>query len=551
MQYDFIIVGAGSAGCVMAESLSRGGHHTVLLVEAGKSDASLFVHMPRGVGRVMSDPDNLWVYQPHKADAAPDETERWVRGRMLGGSSSINGMVYNRGQKEDWDALEEAGCHGWGWSSMLPWFRSIEGQQWGEGAEHGTDGPLHISRVDHPGGFQRAVIDAGVAMGLNAVEDLNQPHGDGVIGVVPQTIRRGRRWSAAQAFLKRAQGRANLTVLTGAAVERIIFDGDQAVGIEIRDATPSRIRARREVILCAGALESPRLLQMSGIGPADILKDAGVAIVHESPDVGRNIIEHRCLTMRWRTTPAWSTNNHYRGMRLAMSAARWAITNGGPLAAPYADVAAFVRVAPQAVRPDAIIFAMPYSIERNSMPIATEQNPGLSINGYGLRPESRGYLAITGPRPDDPLTIEPNFMATPKDRAVAVGLVHFIRRMVAANPLAAGIGEETFPGSGFADDDSILEAWHRFGHTGYHLVGSCRMGSDKDSVVDENLRVRGVTGLRVMDCSIFPTMISGNTNGPVIAASARGAALVSRSWSNEDGLDVGGLDNAAEIALPF
>lgn len=441
MLYDFIIVGAGSAGCVMAERLSRGGVHSVLLIEAGKSDSSLFVHMPRGVGRVMSDPDNLWVYTPRKADAAPDEAERWVRGRMLGGSSSINGMVYNRGQQEDWDALEEQGLHGWGWSSMLPWFRAIEDQRWGEGDDHGTEGPLHISRAGQADAFQRAVIDSGVAMGLDPVEDLNEPHGRGVIGLVPQTIRQGRRWSAAQAFLKPARKRSNLTVMTGVTVERILFEGGRAVGVHCRDAPSPQFQARREIILCSGALETPRLLQMSGIGPASVLQDADVAIVHESPDVGRNIIEHRCLTMRWSARADWSVNDQYRGLRLVANGARWLLTNGGPLAAPYADVAAFVRVDPQASRPDAMVFAMPYSIERNSMPVATEQRPGLSMNGYALRPESRGHLAITGPRPDDPLMIDPNFMATSGDRAVGVGLVRFMRRMVATSPLAEGLGK--------------------------------------------------------------------------------------------------------------
>lgn len=529
--YDFIIVGAGSAGCLLAARLSENPAHQVLLIEAGPEDKSLYIHMPKGIGKLLTDPTHSYFYPTEPEVGNGNRTEYWVRGKTLGGSSSVNGMMYNRGQPEDYDELEKIGCKGWNWKSILPHFRKIEDHELGASELRGEGGPLKISLPETKDPLYEAMIESGRKVGLTPRQDMNGPVPAGIggsIGYFPRTIWKGRRWSSARAFLTPSRQRPNLTVLTGTQVERVIFEGTCARGVQCLGSHAGSYFATGEVILCAGAIVSPQLLMLSGVGPAAALQELGIEVVHDNPNVGQHMREHRVLSMQFRLSKPISHNKQYHGLRMYWNGLKYLLTRRGVMAAGAYEVGAFARTRPEEARPDAQLLLAPYTFDVSGEKLTFEKDNGMAALAFILRPDSEGSITLRSANPQEPPLIRPNYLATEHDRQAAIRLVRYIRRFVSSEPLADFVVEETLPGSSFATDEQIIEAWNSMGTCGFHAIGTCKMGGSDDdtAVVDERLRVRGVERLRVIDCSVLPIMVAGNTNGPIMAVASRAAELI-------------------------
>jgi choline dehydrogenase len=526
-RFDYVIVGAGPAGCVLANRLSADPRVEVLLVEAGDWDSNPLIAMPRGFGELLGDPATAWHY-PTRPFGPSQEVEYWVRGKTLGGSSSVNGMVYSRGNRADYDALERLGNPGWGWDEMLPVFKEIEDNALGASAVRGAGGPLHVSTVDGTDPLLEDVIAAGTELGWRRMQDLNETDEERV-GYAMATIRDGRRVSAADAFLHPVMDRPNLTVALNTVVEQVVLDvldGRRAVGVRGRDA---EFLATREVILAAGAIATPKILQLSGIGPAEKLRSAGVDVVVDSPNVGARLREHRVFMLQFRLAEDLGYNKLLATEAGQQAAAlQYQTTRRGPLAAPPCDIDAFFKTRPELDRPDAQIQIAAYSILplEPGAPLQIEREPGMLCIGFILRPDSEGSIHLTSAHPDAPPDIDTNYFATEHDRTTAVDVFRAMRRLFATEPLAKRTERETVPGHGVQADEEIIDAGLTMGTPGYHAIGTCAMGPNDDDVVDARLRVRGVTNLRVVDASVLPIMISGNLNGPVSALAWRAADFI-------------------------
>jgi choline dehydrogenase-like flavoprotein len=523
--WDYIVVGAGSAGCVMAERLSADPRNRVLLLEAGGEDRSFLIEMPKGIGKLASDPEHAWIFpvaQPRLPDLPP--TESWVRGRGLGGSSSINGMIWMHGQPEDYDAWEQRGCTGWGRTEMGAAFEAIEDHELGPGEGRGVGGPVHISTGTFRYPIAEALIAAGEAMGLRRKEDLNSPDQEG-IGYFPHNIRGGRRESAAKTFLKPARRRANLSVRTGVLVDRIVFEGGRAVAVEVvTDGQPERFDVAGEVILSAGVMASPAILQRSGIGPGALLLKLGIPVVADRAGVGEHLLEHLGFSMPHRLWGAKGNNHEFYGLGLARNVLRYLLTRSGPLATGPYEIGAFARSRPDQPTPDLQIYGSAFTFRRTTdaknYPVqlaAVEREPGFTLYLQLLHLKSEGRVAISGTALDAPLAIEPNWLTDPDDRQAVLAAFHYARALLRQPAIARYLGEELLPGPSVQTDVEILHSFRRLSRCGTHAVGVCRMGGSEEDVCDPDLKVRGVSGVRVIDCSAMPGLISGNTNGPAMA----------------------------------
>jgi len=532
MEFDFIIVGAGSAGCVLANRLSEDGRHQVALFEAGARDTNPWIHIPVGYFRTMGNPATDWCYRTEADPGLNGRAINWPRGRVLGGSSSINGLLYVRGQPQDFDHWRQLGNVGWAWDDVMPLFRRSE--NW-EGARadvetdsdvRGRGGPLNVSasRVSRP--VIDAWVEAATTLGYPRNDDYNGEDQEGV-GHFQMTMRNGRRCSSAAAFLKPARKRRNLHIFTGAQTERVIIEGKRASGIRVRRGNDLvEAWARREVILSAGALGSPHLLMLSGIGTGGELQQHGITVLKDLPGVGKNLQDHLQARPVYSTTASTINSETRHPLQYLGIGLEYALRRAGPMAMAASLGTAFLKTRPELETPDIQFHVQPFSADRPGE--GTHEFSAFTASVLQLRPESTGHLALKSAAPDDHIAIHPNYLATKTDRDTLVAGIKIARAVCAADPVAAMITGEHAPGPSVAvDDDAAILEWARnTATTIYHPTGTCKMGSDPMAVVDARLRVHGVEGLRVADASIMPVITSGNTNAPAIMIGEKASDMV-------------------------
>jgi choline dehydrogenase len=529
---DFIIVGAGSAGSVLAERLSADGRHRVLVIEAGGTDRRFYVQMPLGYGKLFYDPAVNWMYKTQPDPGLAGQRDHWPRGKLLGGSSSINAMVYIRGHRSDYEDWAAAGNTGWGWDEVLAAYRAMEDNEAGGDEWRGTGGPLFISanrRDQHP--LIESCIAAGKLAGLPEVADFNGPEQEGV-GTYQLTVKNGRRNSAARAFLRPAMRRGNLAVLTQAQVTRVVIENGRAVGVEVTHRGALRvIRARAEVILAGGAINSPQLLQLSGIGPGALLAGLGLPVLRDNPNVGDHLNDHQGLNYTWRmTVPTLNQVLRPWWGKLAVGA-RYLLTGRGPLSLSINQGGGFFRTRPGLDRPNMQLYMQAFStlIPRDGERPLLSPDPfaGMSLGLSNCRPTSRGHIRLASPDPLAHPVITANAYSTAQDVEEMLAAVKFLRKIATQPPLARLIAEELRPGPDCRTDDELIADFRARSGTVYHPSCTCQMGPDPaTSVVDPRLRVHGVAGLRVCDASVFPTLIVGNTNAPSMMVGWKGAGII-------------------------
>jgi choline dehydrogenase len=524
-EFDYVIVGAGSAGCVLANRLSADGKNSVLLLEAGPRDTNLWIHVPLGYGRLFKEKTVNWMYQTEPEPGLDGRSVFQPRGKVLGGSSSINGLLYVRGQHEDYDRWRQHGNYGWGFDDVLPYFKKAENQQRGADDFHGSGGPLPVSDLGHPDPLSAAFITAAAETGLPVNPDFNGALQEGA-GFFQTTTRHGRRASTAVAYLGPAKGRNNLRVETSALAQRIVFDGRRADAVEYRQAGALKTaRARREILVSGGAFNSPQLLQLSGVGPADLLRRHGIEVVLDAPGVGQNLQDHMQVRVVMRCSQRITLNdivNH--PVRKILMGMRYAAFRTGPLTIAAGTSGAFFRTNPRLATPDIQAHFLPFSTDK--MGEKLHSFSGFSASVCQLRPESRGSLRIRSADPAAPPEIRINYLATEVDRAANVEGLKMLRKILQAPALRPYVTEEVDPGAKVVSDEALLSYCRARGSTIYHPTSTCRMGNDALAVVDQRLRLRGIEGLRVVDASVMPDLVSGNTNAAVIMIAEKASDMI-------------------------
>jgi choline dehydrogenase len=525
LEFDYVIVGAGSAGCVLANRLSADGKHSVLLLEAGPKDSNLWIHVPLGYGKLFKDKTVNWMYQTEPEPGLDGRTVFQPRGKVLGGSSSINGLLYVRGQHEDYDRWRQHGNAGWGFADVLPYFKKAENQQRGADDFHGADGPLPVSDLGHPDALSAAFIKAAAETGIPENPDFNGVSQEGA-GFFQTTTLHGRRASTAVAYLRPAKARNNLQVETSALAQRIRFEGRRAVAVEYKQAGALRTaRARREILVSSGAYNSPQLLQLSGVGPAELLRQHGIDVVLDTAGVGHDLQDHLQVRVVMKCSQPVTLNDIVNNpVRRMLAGARYAAFRTGPLTIAAGTSGAFFKTSPRLATPDIQIHFLPFSTDR--MGEKLHSFSGFSASVCQLRPESRGSLRIRSADPAAPPEIRINYLAAETDRTANVEGLKILRKILQAPALRPYVTEEAEPGAKVSTDEALLSYCRQRGSTIYHPTSTCRMGSDSLAVVDQRLRVRGIEGLRVVDGSIMPDLVSGNTNAAIVMIAEKASEMI-------------------------
>lgn len=522
--FDYIIVGAGSAGCVLANRLSEDPKISVLLLEAGDKDRYPWIHIPVGYLYCIGNPRTDWGYRTQACDGLNGRSLIYPRGKVLGGCSSINGMLYLRGQSADYDGWRQMGNTGWGWDDVLPYFKKSE-DHFSADPDHGQGGEWRVEQQRLHWDILDAWRDAAVAAGIPLTDDFNRGDNHGV-GYFQVNQRSGWRWSTAKGFLRPAAGRKNLTVVTQAQAERVTFDGKTATGVRfLHRGQPAKVRVRGEVILSSGSIGSVQILQLSGIGAGAHLQSLGIETVHNAPEVGENLQDHLQIRCAYRVSGAKTLNtlaNSWHGK--AAIGLEYLLKRSGPMSMAPSQLGAFAYSSPDVATPDLEYHVQPVTLEAFGQ--APHDFPAITASVCHLRPESRGHVRITAPDARRHPEIQPNYLSTAGDQAVAARAIRLTRRIMQQAPLAGYSPEEFKPGPTFQTDAELVNGAGAIASTIFHPVGTTRMGADERSVVDPDLRVRGVSGLRVVDAGVMPTITSGNTNSPTIMIAEKAADMI-------------------------
>ena len=528
-EFDYIVTGAGSAGCAVAARLSESGRYRVLLLEAGGKDRNPWIHVPMGFSRLFADPNVNWMYESEPEAALNGRTMYQPRGKVLGGTSSINGMVYMRGNAADYDEWWQRGCTGWDYDSVLPFFKKAENQQRGASEFHGVGGPLTVSDQPHRYELADRVVAAAIEAGLPPNDDFNGARQEGA-GYFQSTTGKSRRWSTATAYLRPARNRASLVVRPNAQATRVVIENGTATGVTYISGGISRsARSRGEVIVCGGVFNSPQLLQLSGIGPADLLQRMGIEVIRDVPAVGNHLQDHFYVRLAYRCTRPVTMNELANSLpRKILATARYMLFKSGPLAANGVTAGAFARSDPRLERPDLQFNFSPFSYaSRGPSGAVAHDFPGFSLSAVHLRPDARGTVLLKSPDPLVPPAIRFNFLQTQYAIQALTAGMRMVRAFTKQPSLASYVAEEIVPGSSVSSDAEFEESIRRNALSNLHPVGTCRMGLEgSDSVVDPRLRVHGVGRLRVVDAAIMPTVPAGNTNAPTIMIAEKAAAMI-------------------------
>ena len=522
--YDYVIVGAGSAGCVLANRLSADPSAKVLLIEAGKKDSSPLIHMPAGIAEVMSKPTFNWYFETEGQPHMDNRRLYWPRGKVLGGSSAINGMIYIRGHARDYDLWRQMGCEGWSYADVLPYFRKSESREAGADAFHGGEGPLRVSRHRADSPLIEAFVEAGIQAGHPRTEDFNGASQEGV-GLYELTTKDGKRCSAAVAYLRPVLGRPNLEVVVEAQVTRVLFEGSRAVGVEYARGRERKVaRAAREVILSGGAVNTPQVLLLSGIGDGDYLRRWGIPVVADLKGVGQNLQDHLDVMVQMELTQPISAYRLARQPMATLVFAQYMLTGKGPGATQALEAGGFLRTRPELEMPDVQLHFIRALMKDHARQKVDRH--GVSCHVCQLRPESRGHVGLKSADPLAHPLIQPNYLATENDRRTMRDGFRLAREIFGQQAFAPYRGPEYAPGESVRTDAEIDAYIRRAGETIYHPVGTAKMGHDAMSVVDPSLRVHGIEGLRVVDASVMPTLVGGNTNAPTIMIAEKAADMI-------------------------
>jgi choline dehydrogenase len=529
--YDYVIVGAGSAGCILANRLSADGQYSVCLLEAGPPDWNPFIHIPAGFIKTLTNPSVNWLYEAQPSHWTGGRSIAVPRGKTLGGSSSINGHIYNRGQRMDFDGWAQRGNHGWGYADVLPYFRRCE-QRIGQADDtfRGRDGNLQVTDLNYSHPLCEAFLSGAQQLGIPRNADYNGAIQEG-ISYVQRTAHKGRRVSSARAFLKPARSRKNLTVLTDSQATRILLDGKRAIGVEYARSRSSakrlKVHANREVILSGGTINSPQLLQLSGIGPGELLRSLGIEVAHDLAGVGENLRDHFAPRMCMRVKNIETINERAHGLKLAGEVIKY-FTGGKSILNLSPSMVYGFWHSDEVARSNDLQFIFTPASYKQGVHGLLDEHPGFTVAAWQHRPDSTGYVRARSADPFDKPIIQPNYLAEESDQQMVVKAMKLARRLMHTEPMQPYLDFEEYPGAAVQSDDELLEAARHYGNTTFHVMGTCRMGPETDStaVVDEQLRVRGMERLRVIDASIMPTMLSANLNAGAMMIGEKGADMV-------------------------